>query len=131
MAKELIEDKIFYCKDTEVELFAHCFIVKSRGISFDRKACGRGYKLHVIQNREEIKWVSGNGLHIHEFPKVKGQMIVEELSDQLTIFAAVFGDRHKELWIGNIGKAGVHLAPVRDPRPMFKGYAQHNFVSVT
>uniref|UniRef100_A0A7I4Y0P7 US6 n=1 Tax=Haemonchus contortus TaxID=6289 RepID=A0A7I4Y0P7_HAECO len=91
---ECVYDKAFYCHPHEEEFLGYCFLVKSHGRRYHRKACGRErYKLHVIQSLEEIKWV-----------------------------AAVFGERHKEVWVGNIGETAVHLRPVRDRRPMFEGY---------
>ncbi|KAK5969437.1 hypothetical protein GCK32_012219 [Trichostrongylus colubriformis] len=96
-----VYDKTFYCRESEEEFLGYCFIIKTTGKMFHRRGCGgRPYKLHVIQNIDEIKWVS-----------------------------VVFGERYKELWIGNSGTTAEHLGPIPETRPLFGGYRVNTVLS--
>ncbi|XGW16613.1 hypothetical protein V3C99_001791 [Haemonchus contortus] len=85
-----VYDKTFYCEDFEEEFLGYCFVVKGRNKQYSKRVCGKKYKLHVIRNSEEIKWVS-----------------------------TFFGALHEEVWIGNVGNTVKHLKPIQARRPKF------------
>nr|CDJ97700.1 Serine threonine protein kinase-related domain containing protein [Haemonchus contortus] len=85
-----VYDKTFYCEDFEEEFLGYCFVVRGRNKQYSKRVCGKKYKLHVIRNSEEIKWVS-----------------------------TFFGALHEEVWVGNVGNTVKHLKPIQAKRPKF------------
>ncbi|CAJ0597947.1 unnamed protein product [Cylicocyclus nassatus] len=52
-------EKGYNCDDHEEELFDHCFIVvEKQGKNFVPDACPEGYSLHVLESKEEFKYIT-------------------------------------------------------------------------
>ncbi|EYC17283.1 hypothetical protein Y032_0031g2373 [Ancylostoma ceylanicum] len=75
-------EKTYKCDDEEISLDNQCFMVKNHSKFSTDEACGKSHKLHTIQSRDEVKWVS---------------VLMEHATD--------------EIWVGNEGKFEKILKP--------------------
>ncbi|ETN76158.1 hypothetical protein NECAME_03531 [Necator americanus] len=57
------EFKSHYCEDSELSLYDKCIVVKNYG-EFSLDACGDSHKLHTIEHRDELKWITGTSRKI-------------------------------------------------------------------
>ncbi|KAK5986329.1 hypothetical protein GCK32_010759 [Trichostrongylus colubriformis] len=88
-----VYDKTFYCDAYEEEFLGYCFTVKESKKEYSRRACGKKYKLHTVEDRKEIKWIT-----------------------------AFFSETHPEVWIGNMGNNAKFLRPIEERRLRFHDY---------
>ncbi|KAK6744416.1 hypothetical protein RB195_011236 [Necator americanus] len=56
-AYERARVKSHYCEDSELSLYDKCIVVKNYG-EFSLDACGDSHKLHTIEHRDELKWIT-------------------------------------------------------------------------
>ncbi|EYC39086.1 hypothetical protein Y032_0677g1443 [Ancylostoma ceylanicum] len=76
-------EKPYKCADEELSLGGKCLAVKNFTKFSPDEACGKSYKLHVIQHREEVKWI-----------------------------AVLLEHAVTEVWVGNEGKDARILNPI-------------------
>ncbi|EYC00350.1 hypothetical protein Y032_0116g573 [Ancylostoma ceylanicum] len=50
-------EKTYHCDDKEIAIGSFCFTVVGGHRSFSRDSCGNRYKLHVVENRQQLKWI--------------------------------------------------------------------------
>ncbi|KAK6758366.1 hypothetical protein RB195_015898 [Necator americanus] len=80
-------EKLYYCNEDEISIGKSCFSVRGGSSVFSKSGCGKRYKLHVIEDRTELKW----------------------------IVALLYHKSRDFLWIGNAGPACNFLNPVTLP----------------
>ncbi|CAJ0597948.1 unnamed protein product [Cylicocyclus nassatus] len=75
-------EKGYNCDDHEEELYDHCFVVvEKKGVDFNPDACPEGYSLHVLESKDEFKYIT------------------------------TFFDRYKKLYVANSGDNAAWLHP--------------------
>ncbi|VDM67008.1 unnamed protein product [Strongylus vulgaris] len=88
MIKALVVEKGYTCDDHEEELFDNCYIVVEKDGPFTRDACPEGYSLHILESKQEFKYIS-----------------------------AIYDNSYQKLYIGNTGDNAKWLN-VQTPKPL-------------
>ncbi|KAL6744265.1 hypothetical protein Aduo_017216 [Ancylostoma duodenale] len=81
-----IYEKTYHCEDNEIAIGPLCFTILGGHTTFSKDACGKKYNFHVVEDRQQLKWIvalfyhkSSNFIWVgNERPGVLGKIVSEE-----------------------------------------------------